>query len=131
MSEYIKSLGELNAEEFLQDFISTYLILNQKEQEIWDYLCNQKTDNQYFYSKSTRGNIARSQYRTCTRCGEIKDIEEFASRSSRVCNECKEKRVKSIILRQKTRFCKECQQIKPIEAFNGRDYICKQCKERW
>ena len=85
---YIK---EWNAVTYLRDFINCNLILNNKEQAVWNYLQQQnKIYGEYYQPKPTRGNIAK-MYRACKRCGEIKTIEEFANTKTYICLECRAK----------------------------------------
>ena len=84
MSEYDKPIKEWNAVTYLRDFINTQLILNAREQAIWDYLQrNSKQPPTFFHNKPRA-----IKYRCCKRCGEIKTLDEFDG-GSYICEECR------------------------------------------
>lgn len=93
MPKYDKPIKEWNAITYLRDFINTYLVLSHREQAVWDFVQKHGDQQQYFYTKPTRGTVS-NQYRRCMRCEEIKPVEAFMGKG-KICLECRksEKRI--------------------------------------
>jgi hypothetical protein len=133
MSEYTKSLGSLNIEQYLQDFIDTYLTLTFEEQRKIEELQNSEIAKiklarlEEKLRKQRKRELKALGLKTCKVCKKDLPISDFYPEMA-MCKKCHNK-IRA--LRQKKRFCKECLQIKPVSEFTGREYICKQCKEKW
>ena len=142
MEQYNRSLGELNAVEYLHEFIETYLALTFKEEQFFNASnINEKLDKFYFENNlipNQKKHLKKLGFKVCNACKKRLELDEFYSNMC-VCKNCYNKqrklkrkaKLKNSKNRQKKRFCKECLQIKPVQEFYGRDFICKQCKARW
>lgn len=133
MSEYNKSLGELSAEDYLQDFIDFNLTLTFQEERILEEILQTEQARKRLemleekLRKQRKRELKALGLKTCKVCKKELPISDFYPEMA-LCKKCHNK-IRA--LRQKKRFCKECSQIKPVSEFTGREHICKQCKESW